>query len=235
MTISDNYVPLVYGRQNNKSPLNNTPAPVNLGPGALPAFPANTYSIDRNVEPVNALLYDISNILQPAGNVKQLTPMQSIAASILQALPKRNSGYDWGMPSYIPKDTPDSYGTITDGVNTLSVDSSGNISGSGSTSGEPEKTQKKKGLQKLTSDISTTSSEKPKVANTTEAPVSVSAPVAPIQIARPDYTNVAYGSQVQPMAPTQPAESPIDESYYRYLRNNGWNDFDARRQAIRYY
>lgn len=111
-------------------------------------------------------------------------------------------------------------GYITDGTNTLSVDSAGNISGSGSTSGAAQPVKKQapvavapKGLQKITTDISTTSSEQPRTNNILDAPMPTSAPAVPVQ----------------------PVETPIDESYYRYLRNNGWNDFDARRQAIRYY
>lgn len=221
MANSDNYVPLVYGKQNNKSPSYGYPAPVNLGPGALPAFPANTYPINRDTEPVNSLLYSLSNILSPIHSTKPISPLQALADSIPQVPFREKTGYEWGMPSYIPVDTPDSYGNITDEDKTVTVDSTG-ISGSGSTSEEPVKpikTPKKKGLQKLTSDISTTSSEQPKVANITEAPIPTSAPTN--TVTQPD--NV-------------PVDNPaIDESYYRYLRNNGWNDFDARRQAIRYY
>lgn len=210
----------------------------NYTPLALNLLKEYNGGITVNPEDPNFLLEDArQSLYQQYANQWYKTP-KTLAElqGIMENAASVRTGYEWGMPSYIPKDIPDSYGTITSGDKSVTVDSSGNISGSGSTSGESVKTPKKEqGLQKLTSDISTTSSEKPKVANTTKAPVSTNAPVAPIQIARPDYTNVAYGSQVQPMAPTQPAESPIDESYYRYLRNNGWNDFDARRQAIRYY
>lgn len=215
MAISDNYVPLVYRRQNNKSPTGGYTPPVNLGLDFLPAFPANTYPINKDTEPVNALLYAISNIINPINKTQAITPLQVLADSIPKVPFREKTGYEWGMPSYIPKDTPDSYGTITDGDKSVTVDSTG-ISGSGSTSGKPAKKQAPiavapKGLSKITSEI------------------------APVQVARPDYTGAAYGSQAQPVAQVQPAESPIDESYYRYLRNNGWNDFDARRQAVRYY
>lgn len=78
--------------------------------------------------------------------------------------------------------------------------------------------KKEQGLQKLTSDISATSSEQPRTTNILDASIPTSAVAA------------QFVPEVIPS--TAP---PIDDSYYRYLRNNGWNDFDARRQAIRYY
>lgn len=151
---------------------------------------------------------------------KTLAELQDLLKNAVNPATVR-TGYEWGKPSYIPADTPDSYGDITDGNKSVTVDSTG-ISGSGSTSGEPVKPiktpKKQQGLQKLTTDISATSSEQPKTTNTTVAPIPTSA-VAP--------------QSVPEVIPS--TEPPIDESYYRYLRNNGFNDFDARRQAIRYY
>lgn len=225
MAISDNYISLLYrkyNKQNNKSPLYN----VNLGPGSLPAFPANTYPINRGTEPVNYLLYALSNVINPGNKTQIVTPLQALADSIPQVPFREKTGYEWGRPSYTFADSSDSYGTITDEDKSVTIEPTG-ISGSGSTSGEPVKAiktekpaktpKKQQGLQKLTSDISATSSEQPRSTNITDAPIPTSA-VAP-----------------QPVEPAPIAEPPIDESYYRYLRNNGFNDFLARQQAIRYY